>query len=261
MSLHDIRLRCSSGRSGTSRAGQGDMPYPPDPPRNAGVSPSGFSRARVVPTPSASHRRSVRARRTWTDALLMPRSLRANASRRVFRRERTANRPDTAAKHLRSAPRRPTQPCQARLTSSPQGVRVRCRRQHRKGQPGNTLRDPPRTRGAHMFERFTDRARRVVVLAQEEARMLNHNYIGTEHILLGPDPRGRGRRRQGAGVPRHLAGGRAPAGRGDHRPGPAGAVRAHPVHPARQEGPRAVACARRCSSATTTSAPSTSCSA
>ncbi len=38
---------------------------------------------------------------------------------------------------------------------------------------------PPR------FERFTDRARRVVVLAQEEARMLNHNYIGTEHILLG----------------------------------------------------------------------------
>lgn len=36
-----------------------------------------------------------------------------------------------------------------------------------------------------MFERFTDRARRVIVLAQEEARMLNHNYIGTEHILLG----------------------------------------------------------------------------
>jgi ATP-dependent Clp protease ATP-binding subunit ClpC len=38
---------------------------------------------------------------------------------------------------------------------------------------------------SEMFERFTDRARRVVVLAQEEARMLNHNYIGTEHILLG----------------------------------------------------------------------------
>jgi ATP-dependent Clp protease ATP-binding subunit ClpC len=36
-----------------------------------------------------------------------------------------------------------------------------------------------------MFERFTDRSRRVVVLAQEEARMLNHEYIGTEHILLG----------------------------------------------------------------------------
>ena len=36
-----------------------------------------------------------------------------------------------------------------------------------------------------MFERFTDRARRVVVRAQEEARNLNHNYIGTEHILLG----------------------------------------------------------------------------
>src|SRR5258708_26329058 len=39
--------------------------------------------------------------------------------------------------------------------------------------------------GAQMFERFTDRARRVIVLAQEEARQLNHNYVGTEHILLG----------------------------------------------------------------------------
>jgi len=39
--------------------------------------------------------------------------------------------------------------------------------------------------GNKVFERFTDRARRVVVLAQEEARLLNHNYIGTEHILLG----------------------------------------------------------------------------
>ena len=36
-----------------------------------------------------------------------------------------------------------------------------------------------------MFERFTDRARRVIVLAQEEARALQHNYIGTEHLLLG----------------------------------------------------------------------------
>jgi ATP-dependent Clp protease ATP-binding subunit ClpC len=36
-----------------------------------------------------------------------------------------------------------------------------------------------------MFERFTDQARRVVVLAQEEARMLGHGYIGTEHLLLG----------------------------------------------------------------------------
>jgi ATP-dependent Clp protease ATP-binding subunit ClpA len=40
-------------------------------------------------------------------------------------------------------------------------------------------------RSGEMFERFTDRARRVVVLAQDEARMLNHDYIGTEHILLG----------------------------------------------------------------------------
>ena len=55
--------------------------------------------------------------------------------------------------------------------------------------------DPPgggrphtRVPGYHvppMFERFTERARQVVVLAQDEARALKHNYIGTEHILLG----------------------------------------------------------------------------
>ena len=45
--------------------------------------------------------------------------------------------------------------------------------------------DPQGGRKVLLFERFTDRARRVVVLAQEEARLLNHNYIGTEHILLG----------------------------------------------------------------------------
>jgi ATP-dependent Clp protease ATP-binding subunit ClpA len=43
-----------------------------------------------------------------------------------------------------------------------------------------------------MFERFTDRARRVVVLAQEEARTLNHDYIGTEHLLLGLIHEGQG---------------------------------------------------------------------
>jgi ATP-dependent Clp protease ATP-binding subunit ClpC len=43
-----------------------------------------------------------------------------------------------------------------------------------------------------MFERFTDRARRVVVLAQEEARILNHDYIGTEHVLLGLIQEGQG---------------------------------------------------------------------
>ena len=43
-----------------------------------------------------------------------------------------------------------------------------------------------------MFQRFTDRARRVVVLAQNEARTLDHNYIGTEHILLGLIDEGHG---------------------------------------------------------------------
>src|SRR5262245_30128608 len=43
-----------------------------------------------------------------------------------------------------------------------------------------------------MFERFTDRARTVIVLAQEEARALGHNYIGTEHLLLGLSAEGDG---------------------------------------------------------------------
>jgi ATP-dependent Clp protease ATP-binding subunit ClpC len=50
---------------------------------------------------------------------------------------------------------------------------------------GNLPRPVCRAYPVLVFERFTDRARRVVVFAQEEARMLNHNYIGTEHILLG----------------------------------------------------------------------------
>jgi ATP-dependent Clp protease ATP-binding subunit ClpA len=54
-----------------------------------------------------------------------------------------------------------------------------------------------------MFERFTDRARRVVVLSQEEARLLGHNYIGPEHILLALIREGSGVATQvltGAGV-------------------------------------------------------------
>jgi ATP-dependent Clp protease ATP-binding subunit ClpC len=45
--------------------------------------------------------------------------------------------------------------------------------------------EPHENLDSPMFERFTERARQVVVLAQEEARTLKHNYIGTEHILLG----------------------------------------------------------------------------
>jgi ATP-dependent Clp protease ATP-binding subunit ClpA len=45
--------------------------------------------------------------------------------------------------------------------------------------------EPHKSLDSPMFERFTERARQVVVLAQEEARTLKHNYIGTEHILLG----------------------------------------------------------------------------
>ena len=88
-----------------------------------------------------------------------------------------------------------------------------------------------------MFERFTDRARRVVVLAQEEARHLDHNYIGTEHILLGLIHEGEGvaaRALESLGI--SLEAVRTQVQEID-RPRRRGAHRAHPLHPPSQEGP------------------------
>ena len=92
-----------------------------------------------------------------------------------------------------------------------------------------------------LFERFTDRARRVVVLAQEEARLLNHNYIGTEHILLGLIHEGEGvaaKALESLGISLEAVRSQVEEiiGQGGSSPS-----RAHPVHAARQEGARAVA--------------------
>ena len=79
------------------------------------------------------------------------------------------------------------------------------------------------------------------MLAQEEARLLNHSFIGTEHILLGLIHEGEGVAAKALEQLGHLARGRAREGRGDHR---ALGHRAHglaAVHPPGQEGPRAVA--------------------
>ena len=112
-----------------------------------------------------------------------------------------------------------------------------------------------------MFERFTDRARSVVVLAQEEARLLNHNYIGTEHLLLGLIRESEGIAAKALTslgieldtVREHVE---EIVGRGgqERRPGTSRSRR----------GPRrswSCRCGKRSSSAITTSAPSTSCSA
>ena len=90
-----------------------------------------------------------------------------------------------------------------------------------------------------MFERFTDRARRVVVLAQEEARMLNHNYIGTEHILLGLIHEGEGvaaKALESLGISLEAVRQKVEEiiGHGQQI-----AQRTHSVHPARKEGARA----------------------
>ena len=67
------------------------------------------------------------------------------------------------------------------LTSHLQGVRGRLVSSHF----GTTLSGRPRKKGLEMYERFTDRARKVMQLANQEAQRFNHEYIGTEHILLG----------------------------------------------------------------------------
>ncbi len=108
-----------------------------------------------------------------------------------------------------------------------------------------------------MFERFSDRARRVVVLAQEEARLLNHNYIGTEHLLLGLLHEGEGVAAEALGslgVSLNAVRTQVEEIIGRGRPGTDGS---HPVHPPRQEGPRGSRRAKRSCWATTTSAPST----
>ena len=108
-----------------------------------------------------------------------------------------------------------------------------------------------------MFERFTDRARRVLVLAQEEARLLNHSFIGTEHILLGLIHEGEGVAAKALESARGEPGGRAR--RRSQRPSARPVLRP-PVPRRSHPGPRrswSCRCGRRCSWATTTSAPST----
>ena len=111
-----------------------------------------------------------------------------------------------------------------------------------------------------MFERFTDRARRVVVLAQEDARVLNHDLVGTEHILLGLIHEGGGvgpRALESLGISLDVVRQEVEEiiGRGQHeRPG------SIPFTP-RAKKVLDLTVAEAAQLATTTSAPSTSCSA
>ena len=109
-----------------------------------------------------------------------------------------------------------------------------------------------------MFERFTDRARRVVVLAQEEARLLNHNYIGTEHILLGLIHEGEGvaaKALESLGISLEAVRSQVEEIIGQGGSSPVGHI---PFTPRAKKVLELSASARRCSSVTTTSAPSTS---
>ena len=106
-----------------------------------------------------------------------------------------------------------------------------------------------------MFEQFWSRARQVVVLAQEEARMLSHNYIGTEHILLGLIHEGEGvaaKALESLGISLEAVRAQVEEIIGQGQQAPSGHI---PFTPRAKEGPRAVP-ARLLASATTTSAPS-----
>ena len=99
----------------------------------------------------------------------------------------------------------------------------------------------PTERRFILFERFTDRARRVVVLAQEEARLLNHNYIGTEHILLGLIHEGEGvaaKALESLGISLEAVRAQVEEIIGHGGQAPSGHI---PFTPPRQEGARAVA--------------------
>ena len=92
-----------------------------------------------------------------------------------------------------------------------------------------------------MFERFTNQSRRAVVLAQEEARRLNHSYIGTEHLLAGLRHENRGpaaRALTSADITLDAVRAQIEA---LVEPRSAPVTRAHPVHCAGQEGPGAFA--------------------
>ena len=171
----------------------------------------------------------------------------------------------TVGGHDRPARRAASGATAHRLAADPPRTRANVPRQvghdRQRGRSRHVRTGATRRYTSTMFERFTDRARRVVVLAQEEARLLNHSYIGTEHILLGLIHEGEGVAAKALESPRHLARGRAQPGRGDHRPGRLVAVGPHPVHARAPRRCSSCRCAKRCSSATTTSAPSTSCSA
>jgi ATP-dependent Clp protease ATP-binding subunit ClpC len=111
-----------------------------------------------------------------------------------------------------------------------------------------------------MFERFTDRARRVVELAQQEARMLNHDYVGTEHLLLGLIHEGEGVAAQvleSLGISLQAVRRQVEEIIGQGQQARSGDI---PLTPLRRRC-WSCRCARRCSCAKTTSAPSTSCSA
>jgi len=112
-----------------------------------------------------------------------------------------------------------------------------------------------------MFERFDQRARRVVVRAQEEARMHNHNYIGTEHILLGLIREGEGvaaKALGSLGISLDAVRQQVEEIIGQGQQAPSGHI---PFTPRAKKVLELSLCAKRCSWATTTSAPSTSCSA
>src|SRR6266536_2406755 len=184
------RSRCGSGSAGSGpgaspcRCSSG-WPARSSGPGCCGWRPGRASRSRPgswpgTPTGSCAWARPAGTARTGCSSGPGPRSRRppprsrdctSSRSTRSGRRRNGAARCSPGCRHRQARPGVHTE----RVAEVVLGLR----------QVGARRRPRHRDEGGEMFERFTDRARNVVVLAQDEARLLNHNYIGTEHILLG----------------------------------------------------------------------------
>src|SRR6266536_3717079 len=184
------RSRCGSGSAGSGpgaspcRCSSG-WPARSSGPGCCGWRPGRASRSRPgswpgTPTGSCAWARPAGTARTGCSSGPGPRSRRppprsrdctSSRSTRSGRRRNGAARCSPGCRHRQARPGVHTE----RVAEVVLGLR----------QAGARRRPRHRDEGGEMFERFTDRARNVVVLAQDEARLLNHNYIGTEHILLG----------------------------------------------------------------------------
>ena len=153
--------------------------------------------------------------------LTQPAHLQKQHSEKLSAEERDLLRADMVRERLQSVSRPVAQPPSAALRDWT-------------NRPSNCILEYERSEA---MNNFTPRAQQVLALARKEADRFNHNFVGTEHLLLGPHQAGPGRRRQCPAEARPRPGDGAPGSRkaGRHRAGSEDDGQ-HPLHAAREEG-------------------------